>query len=223
MFGWPYMNAIDNNNNNTNNRNNDKYHVRWNADIHVSNKLRRHTGNCGSSAPHQRITQPTSWPHVASPTWSSTEQVAWPATKRFHPTDWRALEVCCRPWTWWCNDATALAGYATMMMMNKLLLTVNIAIWAVKNSKHEHTQLKHMQCHIFCHSPHASCTTNRLGANRSRPVCLHQYKEHNMHDWNGRTKAQLSTGAHSFLKLAMTFIFYTLAGQTHCSYIQHKA
>jgi len=25
--------------------------------------------------------------------------------------------VCCRPWTWWCNDATALAGYATMMMM----------------------------------------------------------------------------------------------------------
>ena len=34
-----------------------------------------------------------------------------------HPSDWRALEVCCRPWTWWCNDATALAGYATMMMM----------------------------------------------------------------------------------------------------------
>ena len=27
------------------------------------------------------------------------------------------LETCCRPWTWWCNDATALAGYATMMMM----------------------------------------------------------------------------------------------------------
>ena len=25
-------------------------------------------------------------------------------------------EACCRPWTWWCNDATALAGYATMMM-----------------------------------------------------------------------------------------------------------
>jgi len=21
------------------------------------------------------------------------------------------------PWTWWYNDATALAGYATMMMM----------------------------------------------------------------------------------------------------------
>ena len=27
-----------------------------------------------------------------------------------------APEACCRPWTWWCNDATALAGYATMMM-----------------------------------------------------------------------------------------------------------
>ena len=136
MFGWPYMNAIDNNNNNTNNRNNDTYHVRWNADIHVSIKLQRHTGKRGSSAPHQRITQQTSWPHVASPTWSSTEQPARPATKRFHASDWRALKACCRPWTWWCNDATALAGYATMMMMNKLLLTVNIAKWAVKNSKH---------------------------------------------------------------------------------------
>jgi len=63
----------------------------------------------GSSAPHQRITQPTSSPHVASPTWSSMERVARPATKRFHPSDWRPLEACCRPWTWWCNDATALA------------------------------------------------------------------------------------------------------------------
>ena len=78
---------------------------------------RSHTGKRGSSAPHQRITQPTSWPHVASPTWSSTEQVARPATKRFHVSDWTALEACCRPWTWWCNDATALAGYATMTMM----------------------------------------------------------------------------------------------------------
>ena len=56
-------------------------------------------------------------PHVASLTWSSTEQVAQPATKRFHTSDWRPLETCCRPWTWWCNDATALAGYATVMMM----------------------------------------------------------------------------------------------------------
>ena len=78
---------------------------------------RRHTGKRGSSARHQRITQPTSWPHLASPTWLSTEQLARPATKRFHPSDWRALEACCRPWTWWCNDATALAGYANMVSL----------------------------------------------------------------------------------------------------------
>jgi len=29
---------------------------------------------------------------------------------------WRPLDACCRPWTWWYNDATALAGYAAMMM-----------------------------------------------------------------------------------------------------------
>jgi len=28
-------------------------------------------------------------------------------TKRFHPSDWRPLGACCRPWTWWCYDATA--------------------------------------------------------------------------------------------------------------------
>ena len=93
---------------------------------------RRHTGKHGSSAPHQRITQPTSCPQVASPTWSSAEQVARPATKRFRPSDWRPLEACCRPWTWWCNDATALAGYANMMMMMTMIIrkievvTVNI-------------------------------------------------------------------------------------------------
>jgi len=37
----------------------------------------------------------------------ATEQVARPATKRFHPSDWRPREACCRAWTWWCNDATA--------------------------------------------------------------------------------------------------------------------
>ena len=78
------------------------------------------------SAPHQRITQPTSWPHVASPTWSSTEQVARPAAKRFHTSDWRPLETCYRLWTWWCNDATALAGYAKLMMMIMTALTFNI-------------------------------------------------------------------------------------------------
>jgi len=70
---------------------------------------RRHTGKHGSSVPHERITQPTSWPYMASP----TEQVARPATKRFHTSAWRPLESCCRPRTWWWNDATALAGYAT--------------------------------------------------------------------------------------------------------------
>ena len=70
--------------------------------------------------PHQHITQPTSWQHVASPTWSSTEQVVRPATKRFYPSDWRPLEACCWPWTWWCNDATALAGYVTTTMIMML-------------------------------------------------------------------------------------------------------
>ena len=40
----------------------------------------------------------------------------------FHTSDWRPLETCCRPWTWWCNDAMALAGYANMMMMMMDLL-----------------------------------------------------------------------------------------------------
>jgi len=94
---------------------------------------RRHTGKHGSSALHQPITQPTSWPHVASPTWSSTEQVARPATKQFHTSDWRALEMCCRPWTWWCNDVTALAGYATTMMM--MIRRVNsLCVWWSKLS-----------------------------------------------------------------------------------------
>jgi len=29
----------------------------------------------------------------------------------------RPLEACCWPWTWCCNYATALTGYANMMMM----------------------------------------------------------------------------------------------------------
>ena len=62
---------------------------------------------------HQRITQLTSWPHVASPIWSSTEQVARPATKRF-PDLWRGAvdrghggattrrpSLATRTWWWW--------------------------------------------------------------------------------------------------------------------------
>jgi len=45
--------------------------------------------------------------NMASPTWSS-EVAPRPATKRFHPSHLRPLEACCRPWTWWCNDATAV-------------------------------------------------------------------------------------------------------------------
>jgi len=42
----------------------------------------------------------------------------------FHTSDWRPLETCCRPWTWWCNDATApIAGYANMMMMMRVFVT----------------------------------------------------------------------------------------------------
>jgi len=90
---------------------------------------RRHcTGKHGFSAPHQRITQLTSWLHVASPTWSSTEQVARPATKRLHTSDWRPLEACYRSWTWLHNDATALAGYANMMMMMMMMLCFMLII-----------------------------------------------------------------------------------------------
>ena len=45
------------------------------------------------------------------------EQVGRPATNRFHTSNWRSLETCCRPRTWWCNDATALVGYVKLMMM----------------------------------------------------------------------------------------------------------
>ena len=83
-----------------------------------------HTGKHGSSAPHQRITQLTSWRQVASPTWSSTEQVARPATKWLDPLNWRPLEACCWPWTWWCNNAPALAGYVTMILYIILLLYI---------------------------------------------------------------------------------------------------
>ena len=55
--------------------------------------------------------RPISYPVDAS------RYLARPATKRFQTSDWRALEVCCRPWTWWCNDATALAGYATLTIL----------------------------------------------------------------------------------------------------------
>ena len=48
---------------------------------------------------------------------ASASQVGRPATKRFHTSNWRSLETCCRQRTWWCNDATALVGYVKLMMM----------------------------------------------------------------------------------------------------------
>jgi len=53
-----------------------------------------------------------------------------PATKRLHPSDWRPLEACCRPWTWWCNDATALAGLATVMMSTSAWTVVILLLYA---------------------------------------------------------------------------------------------
>jgi len=72
---------------------------------------------CRGTRAHARTDRRTNRKHNASDTHGmggGIAHVARPAPKRFHPSsDWRALEACCRPWTWWCNDATALAGYAT--------------------------------------------------------------------------------------------------------------
>ena len=136
---------------------------------------RRHTGKHGSSAPHQRITQPTSCPQVASPTWSSAEQVARPATKRFRPSDWRPLEACCRPWTWWCNDATALAGYANMMMMMTMIIrkievvTVNINLRdfaTLTQNVANDSLLTHSSCLDTQFVPHYPTRQNYLVASR---------------------------------------------------------
>jgi len=83
--------------------------------IHLSDDSKRYAAGT--------IMTPT---YVASATWSSTEQLARPSPKRFHPSHRRPLEACCRPWTWWCNDATAFVGYATTMTMtNKALFTAD--------------------------------------------------------------------------------------------------
>ena len=82
----------------------------------------------GSSAPHQRITDSTDLltargvAHlvVHGTTGSTSYEI------RFHTSDWRAVEACCRPWTWWCNDATDLAGYATMTMMMMMSSCISI-------------------------------------------------------------------------------------------------
>jgi len=65
---------------------------------------RWHTGKHGSSAPHHRVTQPTSWPHMASPTWSSTEQVTRPAPVQLETTGGMLSTVDMA--VWWPSPAT---------------------------------------------------------------------------------------------------------------------
>jgi len=48
-------------------------------------------------------------------TWLFSSTSAYHSTDLLTAHDWTALEACCRPWTWWYNDATAPAGYATTM------------------------------------------------------------------------------------------------------------
>jgi len=33
-----------------------------------------------------------------------------------------ARKDSCRPWTWWCNDATAVAGYSTVMIVMMMMM-----------------------------------------------------------------------------------------------------
>ena len=74
-------------------------------------------GKHGSSAPRKRIIRPTSWPPVASLTWSFTEQLARPATKRLHPSHWRPLEARRA-----VDHGHGGAVYATMMMTMMIIL-----------------------------------------------------------------------------------------------------
>jgi len=50
----------------------------------------------------------------ALPTWLSMKQGPWPTPRWFYLSHRKLLKASCRPWTRWCNDATTLAGYATM-------------------------------------------------------------------------------------------------------------
>jgi len=65
-----------------------------------------------------------------------------PATERFYPYDWRPLAVCCRSWTWWCNDATALAGYAFSVAASTFGNTLPNDIQSAPSLSSFHGQLK---------------------------------------------------------------------------------
>jgi len=61
------------------------------------------------------------------------ENVARPTPRRFCPFHRRPLEARCRRWTQCCNDATAVAGYATVMMM---MMIFNVAPNLAHNTDH---------------------------------------------------------------------------------------
>ena len=76
--------------------------------------------NADSDPPMQCRVRPfATWDtsRIRNPDYMRIRTVGRPATKRFHTSNWRSLETCCRPRTWWCNDATALVGYVKLMMM----------------------------------------------------------------------------------------------------------
>jgi len=82
------------------------------------------------------------------------DSVTRPATKRFHASDWSSVEACCRPWTWWCNDATALA---TMMMM-----MMNQCTWLNHDTVNE-------SCVCVCVYVYVECRVGWFGAS-----CQHE-------------------------------------------------
>ena len=55
----------------------------------------KHTCKQGSPSPCQHITQSSSWPHMATSTWSSMEQVARPPQRWFQLFHWRPLKAWC--------------------------------------------------------------------------------------------------------------------------------
>ena len=67
--------------------------------------FRRHTGNMALQL-HINDMTILNRLHVASPTWSSTEHVARPATKWFHPFHGYANVTCAAP-AWWSRDQSA--------------------------------------------------------------------------------------------------------------------
>ena len=62
---------------------------------------------------------------------------------------WRSLETCCRPRTWWCNDATALVGYVKLMMMMILRTYRYICVLTSTTDRTYARSRRFHACHIF--------------------------------------------------------------------------